>query len=149
MQWLEIWKSAIANPFPTAVAIVATLVSIVALTFVFRRGVSPSSDTIESQNLSVDDRTQEVVRLILKKDFVKDIVVEQLRLTANKPRFSFKEFCVYGMPAFLALALIVVLVGMVYANPDYLQHPDRLPTFVTQAFSIIIGYYFGAAATKT
>jgi hypothetical protein len=144
-----VWLYALANPAGTIAAVLATLASVVALTFVFRRDVTPSSSISERGDSSAEERTDEVIRLIIKKEFVRDIVIAQLKQTAARPRFSFKEFIFYAMPAALTLALLAVTINLIYTKPEIVLDPNKgLPPFITQAFLAIIGYYFGTAASK-
>jgi hypothetical protein len=69
----------------------ATLVSVVALVFVLRRNIGPGSRTLAPDKVSDEDverRTDEIVRLLIKKDFLKDLVSTYLEQQADKPRFT-------------------------------------------------------------
>ena len=140
------WTYALSFPTSTILALAATLTSIVALTFVLSRTKGLTSNTLSEERVSDEDiekRTDEVVRIVLKKEFLKDLVRDHLEQRATKPRFTFKEFMLYGMPAVVTLALVGVTVYLIILKPD-----GQLPAFLAQAFTAVIGYYFGAAATR-
>jgi cytochrome c-type biogenesis protein CcmH/NrfF len=127
-------------------ASLATVVSIVALVFVIRRNVGPSSGTLSPDRVSTGDvnrQTDAVVELLIKKDFLKDLVSSYLEQQARRPRFTFREFVLFAMPAVVTFFLLGLTCYLVVLDPK-----QSLPSFITQAFAAIIGYYFGTAASK-
>jgi cytochrome c-type biogenesis protein CcmH/NrfF len=133
-------------------ASLATVVSIVALVFVIRRNVGPSSGTLSPDKVSASDvnrQTDAVVELLIKKDFLKDLVSGYLEQQARRPRFTFREFVLFAMPAVVTFFLLGLTCYLVYTKPELVLDPKQgLPSFITQAFAAIIGYYFGTAASK-
>ena len=133
-------------------ASLATVVSIVALVFVIRRNIGPSSGTLSPDKVSADDvdrETSEIVRLLIKKDFLKELVSSHLEQQARRPRFTFREFVLFAMPAVVTFFLLGLTFYLVYTKPELvLDSKQGLPSFITQAFAAIIGYYFGTAASK-
>jgi hypothetical protein len=127
-------------------ASLATVVSIVALVFVIRRNVGPSSGTLSPDKVLADDverETSEIVRLLIKKDFLRELVSSHLEQQARRPRFTFREFVLFAMPAVVTFFLLGLTCYLVVLDPK-----QSLPSFITQAFAAIIGYYFGTAASK-
>jgi hypothetical protein len=133
-------------------ASLATVVSIVALVFVIRRNVGPSSGTLSPDKVSPGDvnrQTDAIVELLIKKDFLKDLVSSHLEQQARRPRFTFREFVLFAMPAVVTFFLLGLTFYLVYTKPELVLDPKQgLPSFITQAFAAIIGYYFGTAASK-
>ena len=127
-------------------ASLATVVSIVALVFVIRRNVGPSSGTLSPDKVLAGDvnrQTDAIVELLIKKDFLKDLVSSYLEQQARRPRFTFREFVLFAMPAVVTFFLLGLTCYLVVLDPK-----QGLPSFITQAFAAIIGYYFGTAASK-
>jgi hypothetical protein len=53
------------------------------------------------------------------------------------------------MPAVVTFFLLGLTFYLVYTKPELvLDSKQGLPSFITQAFAAIIGYYFGTAASK-
>lgn len=130
----------------------ATVVSIVALTFVVRRNTGPSSRTLRPDKVSeeeIDKRSQEVVQLVIKKEYLRGLVSEYLERQASKPRFTFKEFVLFAMPAIVTFFLLGLTGYLILSKPEIVLDPKQgLPSFITQSFAAIVGYYFGTAASK-
>ncbi|QFR33542.1 hypothetical protein [Ancylobacter sp. TS-1] len=151
MWYQELVQLAVSNIYVSAAALTAVVCSIIALLFVFSKNRSPESKrdsrlvaVAHSENVSRIE--EDIVTIIVEKSFIKSNIQRILDERKVEPRFTFREFALFGMPALITLCLIVFSGIIIFkaSNPAKAE----LPAFMAQAFTAVVAYYFGAATAK-
>ena len=147
LSWQQINQFVLTNIWPVTASSASILVSIFALYFVFSRTKSPTSSVDKflpkSENNAVEKAVSQTVTILIEKSFIRGVVREELS-ASNKPRFTFSEIVTYAVPAFIAISLTVSMIYLLIANSA--NAGFKLPEVISQAFTAIIAFYFGAIA---